>query len=56
MDVIHQLALEDEDNAQAWKTAQDQLQPLQDQIKHIYGDAQVEFGAVIYAQSDTEVQ
>ena len=36
----HQLALEDENNTQAWKTAQDHLQPLQDQIER-YGDAQV---------------
>ena len=29
-DFLHQLALEDEENAAAWMQAQDQLQPLQD--------------------------
>ena len=40
----HQLALEDEENAAAWMQAQDQLQPLQDTIERIYGDAQVQLG------------
>ena len=38
----HQLALEDEENAAAWMQTQDQLQPLQDTIERIYGDAQVQ--------------
>ena len=40
----HQLALADEENAVAWMQAQDQLQPLQDTIERIYGDAQVQLG------------
>ena len=40
----HQLALEDEDNAAAWMQAQEQLQPMQDTIERIYGDAQVQLG------------
>ena len=40
----HQLALEDKENATSWMQAQDQLQPLQDTIEHIYGDAQVQLG------------
>ena len=40
----HQLALEDEDNAAAWMQAQEQLQPMQDAIERIYGDAQVQLG------------
>ena len=40
----HQLALEDEENAAAWMQAQDQLQPMQDTIERIYGDAQVQLG------------
>ena len=40
----HQLALEDEENAPAWMQAQDQLQPMQDTIERIYGDAQVQLG------------
>ena len=40
----HQLALLDEANAENWLAPQDQLQPLQDQIEHIYGDAQVQLG------------
>ena len=31
-------------NAAAWMQAQDQLQPLQDTIERIYGDAQVQLG------------
>ena len=41
---LHQLALEDEDNAAAWMQAQEQLQPMQDTIERIYGDAQVQLG------------
>ena len=40
----HQLALEDEENSAAWMQAQDQLQPMQDTIERIYGDAQVQLG------------
>ena len=40
----HQLALAYEANAQTWLAAQDQLQPLQNQIEHIYGDTQVQLG------------
>ena len=40
----HQLALEDEDNAATWMQAQEQLQPMQDTIERIYGDAQVQLG------------
>ena len=40
----HQLALEDKENSAAWTTAQDQLQPMQETIEHIYGDAQVQPG------------
>ena len=40
----HQLALEDKDNAAAWMQAQEQLQPMQDTIERIYGDAQVQLG------------
>ena len=39
----HQLALKDEDNT-AWMQAQKQLQPMQDTIERIYGDAQVQLG------------
>ena len=39
-----QLALEDEENSAAWMQAQDQLQPMQDTIECIYGDAQVQLG------------
>ena len=37
----HQLALEDEENSVTWTNAKDQLQPMQETIEHIYGDAQV---------------
>ena len=40
----HQLALNDEENAGAWMQAQEQLQPMQDTIERIYGDAQVQLG------------
>ena len=40
----HQLALEDKENSAAWMQAQDQLQPMQDTIERIYGDAQVQLG------------
>ena len=40
----HQLALEGKENAAAWMQAQDQLQPLQDTIERIYGDAQIQLG------------
>ena len=40
----HQLALEDEENSAAWTNAQDQLQPMQETIERIYGDAQVQLG------------
>ena len=40
----HQLALEDEENSAAWMQAQDKLQPMQDTIERIYGDAQVQLG------------
>ena len=40
----HQLALANKTNEQAWLAVQDQLQPLQDQIEHIYRDAQVQLG------------
>ena len=35
----HQLALEDEENSAACLNAQEQLQPMQETIEHIYGDA-----------------
>ena len=34
----------DEDNAAAWMQEQEQLQPMQDTIERIYGDAQVQLG------------
>ena len=40
----HQLALKDDANAQTWQTAQNQLQPLQEQIERIYAYAQVQVG------------
>ena len=40
----HQLVLEDEQNSAAWMQAQEQLQPMQDTIERIYGDAQVQLG------------
>ena len=40
----HQLALEDEENSAAWTNAQEQLQPMQETIEIIYGDAQVQLG------------
>ena len=40
----HQLALEDEENSATWMQAQEQLQPMQDTIERIYGDAQVQLG------------
>ena len=44
----HQLALLDEANADGWIATQNQLQPLQDQIEHIYGDAQVQLEKLIF--------
>ena len=38
------IALEDEQNSAAWMQAQDQLQPMQDTIERIYGNAQVQLG------------
>ena len=38
----HQLALEDEENQAQWMQAQEQLQPMQDTIERIHGDAQVQ--------------
>ena len=40
----HQLALEDEENSAAWTNAQEQLQPMQETIERIYGDAHVQLG------------
>ena len=40
----HQLAQEDEENSAAWTAAQEQLQPMQETIERIYGDAQVQLG------------
>ena len=40
----HQLALEDEENSAAWTNAQDQLQPMQETIERIHGDAQEQLG------------
>ena len=42
--VAHQLALEDEENSAAWTNAQEQLQPIQETIERIYGDAHVQLG------------
>ena len=45
----HQLALEDKENSAAWMQAQDKLQPMQDTIERINGNAQVqlEIGALM---------
>ena len=40
----HQLALEDEENSAVWMNAQEQLQPMQETIERIYGDAEVQLG------------
>ena len=40
----HQLTLEDKENSAAWMNAQEQLQPMKETIKRIYGDAQVQLG------------
>ena len=40
----HQLIFVDEGSQAVWQNAQTQPQPLQEQVKHIYGDAQVTVG------------
>ena len=46
----HQLVLEDEQNSAEWMQAQEQLQPMQDTIERIYGDAQVQLGIGRYGR------
>ena len=51
----HQLALADEANAQTWKMAQAQLQPLQETIESIYRVAQVQVGVATQPQETDSV-